>query len=127
MGRRTLPVRPDRYAATTDAIEHIAALVVQQRPEWDAALVKIILHSHAGQVDGNDLAIAALRAAGNPDLPTPKAIGWRGRHWDGLGTVPPDVAPAERCFVCGKREPECWSSRPGRDDDHVFEPRPVTR
>lgn len=107
------------YTATLDTLDHIAALVQQQRPEWEPSLVKIILRSHADLVDGTDLAIAALRAANNLDLPTPKAIGWRGKHWDDLATQPIEVKSPERCDTCGKPEPRCWSERPG-PDDHRF-------
>lgn len=114
-----------RYTATQDTLDHIAALVEQVRPEWEPSLVKIVLRHHCSLVDGNDLAIAALRAAANLDLPNPKAIGWRGKHWDGLDTVPLEVKSPDRCDTCGKPEPRCWSERPGRDDDHVFVARVV--
>lgn len=109
------------YTATTDTLDHITAMVAQERPEWEPGLVKYILQSHAGQVTGSDLAIAALRAAQNRNLPSPKAIGWRGPHWDGLATKPADQVSPEWCGICGRREPECYSVR-GPDDDHVFEP-----
>jgi hypothetical protein len=108
------------YNAGTDTVSHISALVCAARPDWDEWLVRAVLMSHAMQVDGNDLAIAALRAARNPDLPGPKAIGWRGPHWDGLTTKPPTIADPARCASCGKTEPFCYSRRVG-DDDHVFE------
>lgn len=118
---------PSRYTASHDTLSHVIALVEQARPEWDPGLVRIVLHSHTGHVDGNDLAIAALRAAADLNLPGPKSIGWRGPHWDGLGTKPPEIKDQLRCVVCGKTEPRCYSERPGLDDDHVFEPteRPV--
>jgi hypothetical protein len=109
------------YQASPETLTQVAALVVQERPEWDAALVRIILASHAAQVAGTDLAIAALRAAQDRNLPTPKAIGWRGPHWHGLETAPVEVTGGPRCTTCGKIEPRCWSERPGRDDDHQFE------
>lgn len=109
------------YHASTETLDHIAALVNQARPDWDAMLVRVILQGHAHQVDGNDLAIAALRAAANLDLPRPAAIGWRGPHWRDLATVPPEAERPKRCNVCGKTEPRCYTERPGRDDDHAFE------
>ena len=111
------------YNAAPDTIDRLAYLVHAERPSWDFALIKVVLLSHAMQVDGTDLAIAALRCAKNPDLPSPKAIGWRGKHWDDLGTKPPQIADPERCDTCGKPEPRCWSERPGVDDDHQFVPR----
>lgn len=110
------------YTAGPEAISSITALVVQARPEWDAGLVTVVLHSHAQHVDGSDLAVAAIRAARNPDLPGPKAIGWRGPHWRDLATKPVELRDPTRCTVCGKPEPQCYSHRPGIDDDHTFEP-----
>lgn len=109
------------YNAGTDTINHIADLVFAARPQWDTWLVRAVLQGHALQVDATDLAIAALRCAKNPDMPGPKAIGWRGPHWDGLATTPPNIAATERCAICGKPEPQCYSRRPGLDDDHIFE------
>lgn len=111
------------YTASLDTLDLVARLVEQERPDWDPVLVKLVLHSHTSLVDGSDLAIAALRAAQNRDLPTPKAIGWRGPHWRDLATQPIEVRAAERCTTCGKPEPRCVMERPGRDDDHRFEPR----
>lgn len=117
-----------RYTASTETCDRIAALVEQQRPEWDRQLVKVILLQHAPLVDGTDLAIAALRASLDLNLPGPKSIGWRGPHWHGLTTCPPEAAKPKRCGVCGRHEPQCYAVRFG-DDDHVFEPtdRPVSR
>lgn len=112
------------YNLGSDGITHLAFLVHCERPDWDEYLVRAILGAHALQVNGTDLAIAALRAARNRDLPAPKAIGWRGPHWDGLDTKPAKMQDPERCDVCGKIEPDCWSQRPGRGDDHVFTPLP---
>lgn len=107
--------------ADHEVIAHITAVVVAVRPDWPAHLVAEVLRSHAHQVHAADLAVAAVRAAANPDFHTPKTIGWRGPHWDGARTMPADIAPRARCGVCGKREPQCVTQRPGRDDDHVFE------
>lgn len=107
------------YNAGPETVEHIAYLVHAERPEWDVYLVRGVLLGHAMQVDGTDLALAAIRAARNHDLPGPKAIGWRGKHWDGLGSKPPEISDPARCTTCGKTEPRCWDQRPG-DDDHDF-------
>lgn len=116
------------YTARHETIDHIAALVWQERPEWDESLIKIVLHSHASIVDGTDLTIAALRCAQNRDYPTPKAIGWRGPHWRGLDTMPLEVRFPDTCTTCGKPEPRCYSERPGprtgpNADDHRFIPK----
>jgi hypothetical protein len=125
---RTSPPAITHFTAGPETVEHIAALVAQVRPSWDPGLVKLVLYSHVSMVNGSDLAIAALRCAANEAMPYPKSIGWRGPHWDGLETMPLDVAPLERCDTCNKTEPRCYSERVGIDDDHAFEPRrPVKR
>lgn len=113
----------DHFTATADTLDHITALVCQVRPDWDRAVTLSILRSHAHQVDGGDLAVAAIRAAQVSDFRTPKAIGWRGPHWSGLETEPPEHTESRtRCRICGKTEPRCYSERPGPGDDHTFEP-----
>lgn len=109
------------YTATGPVLEHVTALVCQERPEWDPALVRLVLHAHTALVDGTDLAVAALRCAADRYYLTPKAIGWRGRHWDGLDSKPLEARTGPRCSVCGKPEPRCYGERPG-PDDHAFEP-----
>lgn len=113
------------YNPNPAVVDHIAALVVQACPEWDLLLVRVVLNSHAPHVDGTDLAIASLRAATTDRFRSmgPRAIGWRGPHWDGLGTMPPEIAAsAARCDTCGKSEERCYSTRVGIDDDHAFLP-----
>lgn len=112
------------YTARHDEITAIADLVHAARPEWEPSLVRIVLSAHAGQVDGTDLAIAALRCAQNLDYPTPKAIGWRGPHWRDLNTMPASATPRTRCRICQRTEPECYAVRPG-PDDHPFTPAQV--
>lgn len=112
----------DNHNASDQELDAIAFLVSQARPEWQAGLVLSVLTAHRSQVDAADLAVAALRAARNPDYRTPKTIGWRGEHWRGLTTVIPDMKPRERCGVCGKTEDRCETQRVGLDDDHAFEP-----
>lgn len=108
------------YTARPETLDHLVALIHEQRPNWDQGLTRLILLDLARRVDGTDLAIAALRAACAENLPSPKAIGWRGPHWDGL-TPPPEIRHRARCNICGKTEPRCWGERPG-PDDHTFEP-----
>ncbi len=114
------PSREDRHKASVETINHLAFLVCQARPQWDLRLVQVVLLNHADQVDGTDLAIAALRCAKISTYPTPKAIGWRGPHWDGLDTVPEEIRKPDRCYTCGKPEPLCYGVR-FQDDDHRFE------
>lgn len=114
----------DNYTPTTDSLHAIALLVNQARPDWPPALVLSVLEGHATNVDGSDLAIAAIRAARTPTYRTPKTIGWRGPHWDGLTTQPAGMLPTARCGVCGKFEDRCLTQRIGLDDDHEFEPTP---
>lgn len=108
----------------TPALPHVDAivtLVMAERPDWEEALTRYILLDLARRVDGLDLARAALAAAANPDLPGPKSIGWRGPHWRGLNSCPPELAAPLICQICGRPEPECWGVRFGADD-HDFEP-----
>ena len=109
--------------ASPETLDHLTALVAQAEPRWDPSLVKVVLLSHRSTVDGTDLAIAALRCAKSGKFPTPKAIFWRGPHWDGLATTPPELRPRETCGICGRTEERCYSTRVGIDDDHRFEPR----
>lgn len=111
------------YGTQTESINHLVALLQQVRPQWDVGLVRIVLLNLAPQVELADLIVAATRCAVVSDYPTPKAIGWRGKHWDGLGSVPGPAAPSERCDVCSKPEPRCYGERVGIDDDHTFAPR----
>lgn len=114
----------DRHAASVDDVGHIAALVANIRPDWDPGLVRVVLLSHRDQVDGADLAVAAIRAARNLNFRTPKSIGWRGPHWRDLDTQPIAVArDTRRCGICGKTEPRCYSERVGPDDHEFEEPR----
>lgn len=101
-----------------------ADLVVLVRPDWERWLVRQVLNSHRDVCDAADLARAAIGAASNPDFHNPKAIMWRGRHWDGAATLPPDMTPRARCRVCGKTEDRCAVERPGTGDDHRFEATP---
>lgn len=127
---RTATRRPHRkpnptltgYNAGRETVTALTHLVVMARPQWEPNLVQLILLDLAPKVRGNDLAIAALRAAANHDLPGPRAIAWRGPHWRDLDSDPP-AGPLNppRCGVCGRREPDCYSIRPG-GDDHDFEP-----
>lgn len=103
--------------------ERIAELVETFRPDWPAHVTRSILESHPN-ADALPTAIAALRAAGDADLPHPRAIMWKGKHWAGLeGDLPASVKPQDRCEVCGKLESDCYTA-PGRHlDDHAFTPR----
>lgn len=112
----------DSHNACDQELEAIAFLVSESRPEWQQGLVLAVLTGHRNQVDAADLAIAALRAARNPDFRTPKTIGWRGPHWYGLATTPPEIARKARCGICGKPEDKCETQRVGVGDDHEFEP-----
>lgn len=109
------------HRASNNDLDYLALLVTSIRPSWDHNLVRVVLYSHADQVDCSDLAIAAIRAAQDPHNETPKSIGWRGPHWDATVTKPRWMADRRRCLVCGKNEARCYGERPGLDDDHQFE------
>lgn len=113
----------DSHTASPMELDHIEFLVWCTRPGWDRGVIRAALLAHKDQVDAADLAVAALRCARNPEFRTPKAIGWRGPHWDGLHTKPHDTyLRLPTCSICGKREDLCQTTRVGVDDDHEFEP-----
>lgn len=110
-----------RYPTRQDR-DHLADLVCSIRPEWQRWLVLSILQAHAHNIDLVDMTIAAVRTAADKTIDTPKAIGWRSRHWRDLDTAPAQVTKhRQRCSVCGKTEEACWTQRPG-PDDHAFDP-----
>lgn len=114
------------YAPSHETTDHLIALALQERPDWDRGLLRLVLDDLvAKQVTGTDLAIVTLRLAADPRSLPPKAIGWRGPHWRDLDSTPPEVQPSARCQTCGKPEPRCLTERPGLDDDHAYDP-PVT-
>lgn len=110
----------DHKTANPADLQAIARLAHSTRPDWPEAAILTVLQSHAAQVHLADLTVAAMRAAQRPEFRTPRAIGWRGPHWDGAKTMPLEVAAKDRCDTCGKTEPRCLTERPGQDDDHVF-------
>lgn len=118
-----MPTHPlARIALTPETCRVIAELVERFRPDWPAHVTASILSSHPNAA-AHPVAIAALRAAGDPDLPHPRSIMWKGKHWSGLeGDLPDSVTPQQRCTVCGKIESQCYTA-PGRHlDDHPFTP-----
>lgn len=110
----TYPTHEDRV--------HLAELVVAVRPKWERWLVLSILQSHSHNVTLVDMTIAAMRIANDPTIDTPKAIGWKNKHYRDLDTAPAIVTKhRERCDVCGKPEERCLTERPG-PDDHDYTP-----
>lgn len=107
--------------ASDEFLTWLSGLVCEIRPDWDWGLVRVVLVSHRRAVSAGDLAVAVLRGAQDPRVPSPKALMWRGPHWDGLATRPESAQPRRRCGVCGKTEDRCHLDRPG-PDDHPFEP-----
>lgn len=112
------------HTATDEDIEHLASLVYSIRPkmDWERWLIRQVLTAHRDRVDVADLAEAAVRCARDSQLSTPKAITFRGPHWRGLDTAPPEITGGPRCTTCGKIEARCLTERPG-PDDHPFEAR----
>ena len=111
------------YAPSHETTDHLIALAVQERPDWEPGLVRLVLDDLVRKgVTGTDLAIATLRLAADPKRLPVKAIGWRGIHWRDLDSTPPEVQLSARCLVCGKPEHRCLTERPGGDDDHEYEP-----
>lgn len=121
MTTTTKPRPLGNHRLTGSDIIALQQLLFEIRPDWDTGMVAAVLLAHRDQVHAVDLEIAALRAAKNPNYQTPKAIGWRGPHWDHAKRKPGNPSEAYRCGICGKPEPRCLSDRHG-DDDHPFEP-----
>jgi hypothetical protein len=107
--------------ATPADLDHLTALVYSIRTDWEQWLIRSVLAAHCDRVALADLAEAAVRCARDSQLHTPKAITFRGKHWQGLETAPPEITGGPRCTTCGKIEARCLTERPG-PDDHEFEP-----
>ena len=113
-------INPGPTALDPAGVDHLAQLLAVIRPDWDTGLVRVVLHSHTHQVRAADLIEASIRAARVERFTSPRFIGWRGQHWDGLATRPVEAAATAWCAICGKVEHRCLSERYG-DDDHEFE------
>lgn len=108
--------------ADHQACQTLADLVIKLRPKWDRWILLSVLQSHAHNVTLEDLTVASVRVASDPTIDTPKAIGWKSRHYRDLDTAPVMVhKQRERCDVCGKTEERCITERPG-PDDHAYTP-----
>lgn len=114
--------------ATDQDIDNLSALVYSIRPrgDWEQWLIRQVLLAHRSRVELADLAEAAVRCARDSQISTPKAITFRGKHWRGLETAPPEITGGPRCTTCGKIEARCLTERPG-PDDHPFTPKDPTR
>lgn len=106
---------------TKDAAADLAALLHRLRPEWHTTAIVNALHQAVVQRRGNapTIAIAALRAAANPDCRTPAGILHEGAHWMNAlpASRPTRVDRASLCSVCSLHEDRCrelWA------DDHEF-------
>lgn len=100
----------------------LAEIIIKIRPAWPHWLICSVLQAHAHNVTLEDLTIAAVRVAMDKTIDTPKAIGWKSRHYRDLDTAPMIVSKQrERCDICGKTEERCVTDRPG-PDDHVYTP-----
>ena len=95
--------------------EAIAEAVHLIRPEWDTpgilAAVAKVAHRHPC-----DVLMAATRAAANPELKNPGAIGnqqsevWRERVT--VPTSPRNPTPATACHDCGRERDTCGCPDP---------------
>lgn len=106
-----------------DAVEKVTDLVMELRPEWDEYVVRAMARDLSQRLPLDSWVPAVIRGAATPDLPQPRAILWRGPHWDHTKQRPPEVQERDRCDVCGKVESRCVMARPGVDDDHPFTPK----
>lgn len=131
-GLSTLSNMADRalsnLAPGPGTLDHLVALVAALRPDWDPGTLRAVLVGHSDHCRVSDLAVAAIRAAQVEDYRSPKAIGWRGPHWDltPRANRPVEQRARPRCRTCGKDEAACYSTRPrvldpALVDDHTFE------
>lgn len=76
---------------TPDALRALAQVVVAVRPGWDLPGVLVHLTNATRDHDLADVAIAAVRAAADPQAHTPAVIARPGNHW--RGGIDPTPAP----------------------------------
>ena len=110
---------------TKEQADVIVDLVQSVRPTWDtpgilAALLKVRDRSLA------DITTAALNAAADPTMHTPKAISFTGPHWPKHGGSDGAMLHEPKCYICGHYRSECWRRhefeiKHGTPDPHAFE------
>lgn len=106
---------------TRDDIDALAARVHRIREDWHAGSLITLLTDLAGNYDGPILRKAAIAAAQDKHIRTPKGIEWACADY----TQPASSATAVPCAICGKPRDKCTWERPlvrkGEDvDDHVY-------
>ncbi len=104
-------------------VQKVTAVVLELRPDWDEYVVQALVSDLSQRLPLESWVPAVIRGAATPDLTSPRAILWRGPHWDDAKVKPPEVEERDRCDVCGRTESRCVMTRPGVGDDHVFTPR----
>jgi hypothetical protein len=96
----------------------LARFIATLRPDWDTPGIEDALGRARELAPCGDLAIAAIKAAGNPAARTPAIIGMEGPHWRGAEHKPQRRFEASRvCAICSQSPEECarrWH------DDHEF-------
>jgi hypothetical protein len=89
--------------------EALTALIHQLRKDWDLPGIRSALQRAAQIGSATDVATAACRCAGNPEMRTPTLIAEPGPHWQGTvaGKRPVPIMcpehpgkPASRCILC---------------------------
>jgi hypothetical protein len=114
-----------RKMITKEQATHIVELVQTIRPSWDepgilAALVKVRDRSLA------DITTAAINAAADPTMHTPKSISFSGPHWPKHGGSNGAMLDEPKCYICGLTRSRCWARhdfeiKHGLPDPHAFE------
>lgn len=94
--------------------QKLAAFLHEMRPDWDERGILPALQGARDRAGNFDLAIAAIRAAGDPNNRTPAVIGMDGAHWQapqrGASNGRPE--PDRTCPACH------WPHRPGQACEH---------
>lgn len=97
----------------------LAAFLHELRGDWDRPGIIAELGKARAMAPASDLAIAAVRAASDPNNRTPAVIGMEGAHWRGSAVAPKRTfVRAETCGICSLPRNACelrWAH------DHDFE------
>lgn len=78
----------------------LVALIHELRPDWDERGILPALHAARERAGNLDLAVAAIRAAGNASNRTPAVIAMEGPHWHAPETMARRPSLRMMCMKC---------------------------
>ncbi len=73
----------------SDMVQKVTAVVLELRPDWDEYVVRALVSDLSQRLPLESWVPAVIRGAATPDLTSPRAILWRGPHWDDAKVKPP--------------------------------------